>query len=62
MVKYMNLYTFLININPRFVFGEYTNEMIEDKRILVNGNKAEDINMEIKSKDVITIDGIDYTI
>jgi len=59
---YTNLYTELIEINKRYIFGEFVNEEIELGNILVNSKKPDDINMSLNFGDVITVHGIDYKI
>lgn len=62
MSDYMNLYTFLIDINNRYVFGEFVEEKIKDGEILVNNKKPDDINMKLSKGDVVKIDGRSYIV
>ena len=57
-----NLYTFLIDINPKYVFGDFTNEKIETGKILVNDKKPDDINMQLFDGDIVTVDEKKYTV
>jgi hypothetical protein len=55
MNKWLNLYTFLIDINSKFVFGEYIQDEMRRGNITVNGCMPEDINMSLKENDLVQV-------
>ena len=58
----VNLYTKLIDINNRFIFESYYNDMIDCGNVLVNDKKPDDINMNLNNGDILKVFNNEYTI
>jgi len=58
----INLYTKLISINDRFIFGDYFDDKVECGEVLVNGASPEDINMRLNIGDMLWVLGNEYVI
>lgn len=63
MRYWMNLYSFLIDhVNARYCFGNYTQRQINTGNITVNHQTPDNLNMDLKLGDIVTVDGIDYIV
>lgn len=63
MKNWMNLYTFLIDhVALSYCFGDRVATDIKYGLIKVNNAKPDNINMELKINDVVTVDGVEYKI
>lgn len=59
---WLNLYTELIEINNKFIFESYYNDVVDWGKVLVNGEKPNDINMKLNHGDVLKVFDEEYVI